>query len=197
MSTNILQAFRMALLTFTISLIISFLFGSSLTLWVSILALVVVIFAGIIFDIIGTAVTAATETPFHAMASDKVKGSRQAIYLVRHADQVANLCNDVVGDISGTIGGVLIAGVVLGLIHSHPSLKEKEQFINPFAIATVAAVTVAGKAFGKSLAIDRANDIVFAVGKLLAVFKINLDFNPKRGKKKSKYKSNLRKVKKG
>ena len=144
----------------------------------------------ILFDIIGTSVTAAKEAPFHAMAADKVAGSKQAIYLIRRADRVANFCNDVIGDIAGTIGGVLIAGICLALVKNHSFLKE--QFLNPFAIALVAAVTVGGKSLAKSYAMSHANEVVFFVGKLLAFLKV-ADFNPKRSKKKAK--PNARKVK--
>ncbi len=191
MFSNTIKALRTALLTFTISLIISLFFNTSLSLWLSLVFLGVIITTGIIFDIIGTAVTAASEMPFHAMASDKVSGSKQAIYLVRHADRVANFCNDVVGDIAGTLGGVLVAAITLNINQYNHLLKE--QLLGSIMIALAAALTVGGKAFGKSYAMNRANDIVFFVGKLLALFNL-ADFNPKKSKKKSK--TNSRKVKK-
>lgn len=192
MFSNMLRALRIALLTFTVSLFISFFFSASIAWWLSLGILLIVILTGIAFDIVGTAVTAATETPFHAMAADKVSGSKQAIYLVRRADQVANFCNDVVGDIAGTIGGALVAALTLALSHKYRT--GLEEWLSPIGIALVAALTVGGKAFGKSFAIERANDIVFSVGKLLAVFPI--DLNSKKTSKK-KAKSNSRKVKRG
>ncbi|TCL64745.1 hypothetical protein EDC14_101843 [Hydrogenispora ethanolica] len=190
MFKSTLQALNTALLTFVISLGVSFFFGPSLALWLALLFLALIILTGIFFDIIGTSVTAAKEAPFHAMAADKVKGSKQAIYLIRRADRVANFCNDVIGDIAGTISGVLVAGIVLTLIREHSFLKER--FLSPFAVALVAAMTVGGKALAKSYAISRANDVVFLVGKILSFLKV-ADFNPKRTKKKAK--PNSRKVK--
>ena len=55
---------------------------------VSFIILLFIIFIGIIFDLIGMAVTAADEKPFHAKAAKKIPGAKQAIYLVR-ADRVA------------------------------------------------------------------------------------------------------------
>ncbi len=191
MFSNTIKALRTALLTFTISLIISLFFDTSLSLWLSLIFLGVIITTGIVFDLIGTAVTAASEMPFHAMASDKVSGSKQAIYLIRHADRVANFCNDVIGDIAGTLGGVLVAAITLNINQYNHLLKE--QLLGSIMIALAAALTVGGKAFGKSYAMNRANDIVFFVGKLLALFNL-ADFNPKKSKKKSK--TNSRKVKK-
>ena len=63
------------------------------------------ILLGIVFDIIGVAVTAADEKPFHSMAARKMPGAREAIGLIRKADKVSSFCNDVVGDICGIISG--------------------------------------------------------------------------------------------
>jgi CBS domain containing-hemolysin-like protein len=177
------RAIRVGLVTFIISFIIAYLLQFSLPPWFMVLILCIVIITGVIFDIIGTAVTAADETPFHAMAADKVRGSRQAVLLIRHADKVANVCNDVVGDISGTIGGALIAGIVL--VFSHHKMLLAQDIISAAAIALVAALSVGGRAAGKSYAIENANSIVFKVGKLLAVFKF-INYNLKKNRRKGK-----------
>lgn len=188
---NLAHAAKIALLTFVISLVISFLFEFSLAVWISLVILGTVIMTGILFDLIGTAVTAATEAPFHAMAADKVAGSKEAIYLIRHADQVANFCNDVIGDIAGTISGAIVASIILQI--SKGKLDGAQDLLSASGIALIAACTVGGKSLGKSFAIKRANDIIFNVGKLLSLFKvINLDV--KKGKRKNKPGS--RKVKK-
>ena len=71
--------------------------GSSLPVAFTILFAIVLL--GIVFDIIGVAVTSADEKPFHSMASRKVPGSLEAIKLLRSAERVSSICNDVVGDI--------------------------------------------------------------------------------------------------
>ncbi len=191
MITSTGRAARVGLLTFIISLVVSILFQISLVPWASVVLLLIVVLAGIIFDIIGTAVTAAKESPFHAMGADKVRGSRQAVLLIRNADRVANFCNDVIGDISGTISGAIIAGIVLEFTGRKIFLPK--DLVNATAIAIVAAVTVGGKALGKSFAIEKANQIVFSVGKFLSFVKfINLE--SKRNKRKGK--SNSRKGRK-
>ena len=183
MLSNLGRAGKVALLTFVISLVISLLSQNQLTLWISFVTLFLVIITGIIFDIIGTAVTAATEAPFHAMGADRVKGSKQAIYLIRHAAKVANFCNDVVGDIAGTISGAVIAGIALHFITKDQILPS--DLIKAGAIAFTAALTVGGKALGKSYAIEKANQIIFTVGKILVVLKL-VDFELKRVKHRSK-----------
>ena len=92
-------------LTFLISVTLSLTSNTALSylpLFPSIVLLAAIVWLGIIFDIVGVAVTVANEEPFHAMASKRIPGSRQGVWLIRRAEQVANFCNDVVGDIAGT-----------------------------------------------------------------------------------------------
>lgn len=189
MSANFFRALKIGLLSFTISLTISILSGSSLGFWLSLTVLLLVILTGIIFDLIGTAVTAATEAPFHAMAADKVAGSKQAIYLIRYADRVANICNDVVGDIAGTLSGALVAGIIFDFTNFFKILNQ--DLLSSIGVASIAALTVGGKAFGKSYAIKNANEIIFMVGKFISLFKTDF-FQTKRGKPKGK--GNIRKA---
>jgi CBS domain containing-hemolysin-like protein len=188
------RAAKIALLTFTISLFISYTFQFSLALWVSGLILLVILLTGIIFDIIGTAATAASEVPFHAMGADKIKGSKQAIYLIRHADKVASFCNDVVGDISGTINGAIVASISVILAKMVKLyLMLPDELIGATAIALIAALTVGGKSLGKSYAINNANQIIFFVGKLLYFLKFD-GFKSSKNKRKT---GASRKVRKG
>ncbi len=190
MVDNLFRALKIGLLSFTISLIISILSGSSLGFWLSLTVLLLVILTGIIFDLIGTAVTAATEAPFHAMAADKVIGSKQAINLIRYADRVANFCNDVVGDIAGTLSGALVAGIIFDFANFFKVLNH--DLLGSIGVASIAALTVGGKAFGKSYAIKNANEIIFMVGKLISLFKTD-PFQIKKAKPKGK--GNTRKAK--
>lgn len=189
MITNLIRALKIGFLSFVISLTISMLSESSLGFWLSATVLFLVILTGIIFDIVGTAVTAANESPFHAMAADKVKGSKQAIYLVRNADKVANICNDVVGDIAGTLSGALMVGMVFDFVNFFQNLSE--DLLSSMAVALIAALTVGGKAFGKSYAIENSDQIIFSVGKVLSLFKTER-FQTKKAKQRKK--GNLRKA---
>ena len=58
----------------SISLVSDLVMGSSPML-VAALVLLMIVFIGIIFDIVGMAVATADEKPFHAMAARKVKGA--------------------------------------------------------------------------------------------------------------------------
>ena len=93
-------------ITFVLSMLFSYISEngvSNLSLLPAILILILVIFIGIIFDIIGIAVTVANEQEFHAKATKKVKGSKDSIRLIRNAPRVANICADVIGDICRSI----------------------------------------------------------------------------------------------
>jgi hypothetical protein len=74
-----------------------------------------IILVGIVFDIVGIAATAAQEAPFHARASRRLLGAKKSIWIVRNADKVASFCNDVVGDICGTVSGAVGASIVFSL----------------------------------------------------------------------------------
>ncbi|MDD4569913.1 MAG: hypothetical protein PHE70_07320, partial [Tepidanaerobacteraceae bacterium] len=117
----------------------------------SLLILLGIITIGIIFDIIGIAVTSASEVPFHAMSADRVPGSKEAVKLVRNADIVSNFCNDVVGDISGIISGAAGAPIVLKtVVYTH---GRNDMFLSIFLTGIVSTLTIGGKAIGKGIAI--------------------------------------------
>ena len=70
------------IVTFLLSMFFSYISTTSmdkLSLVPAILILSAVILTGILFDLVGVAVTCATEEEFHAMASKKVKGAKTAI----------------------------------------------------------------------------------------------------------------------
>lgn len=125
--------------------------------------LLLIILVGIIFDIVGTAVTASDETPFHAKAACKLPGAKHAILLVKNADKVANFCNDVVGDVSSSLSGAIGATIISSIINS----QQNSLLLLGSTIMTgfIAALTVGGKAFGKHMAISEADQIIFQVGK--------------------------------
>lgn len=149
---------------------------------VSFFVVFAIIVINILFDIIGTAVTAADEAPFHAMASRKVYGAKQAIKLIRNADKVSNFCNDVIGDICGVISGTASTYIVLRIAADSESLRGV--VINLIMTGMVASFTVGGKAFGKSLAIENSNYIIYKVAIIINFFKLKI--NGKRDNKNKK-----------
>ena len=129
------------------------------------LILLTIILVGIIFDIIGMAVATADEKPFHSMAARKVKGAQNAIQLLRNAERVSSICNDVVGDICGVVSGSASATIATQILQSREF--GWPQFITLMMSALCAGLTVGGKAIGKTFAVNSATEIVHSVGKLI------------------------------
>lgn len=131
--------------------------------------LLVIVLVGIVFDIVGVAVTSADERPFHSMAARKVPGAQESIRLLRNAERVGSICNDVVGDICGVISGsaaAVISARVLLL-----SKSGSEIFITLLLSAVVSGMTVGGKACGKSLAMNSSTAVVRTAAKVLCFFR--------------------------
>ena len=125
-----------------------------------------VVLVGVLFDVIGVAATAASEHGFHAMATDRVPGAAQAVWIVRHADRVANFANDMVGDAAGTLSGALAASLVAQWRAQQPAISEL--WATTLLVAAVSGLTVGGKAALKGFAIRHAEQVVYAVGRLVA-----------------------------
>jgi CBS domain containing-hemolysin-like protein len=148
---------------------------------VAFLILMGIILIGIVFDIVGVAVASADEKPFHSMAARKVPGAQDAIKLLRNAERVSSICNDVVGDICGVVSGTASATIAAQVI-AHLDFGWP-QFISLAMSALVAGLTVGGKAVGKTIAVSSCTEIVHAVGNVIYWFTHLLQ--PK-GKKKKK-----------
>ena len=137
--------------------------NSSVT--VAFLILLAIIFLGIIFDIIGMAVATADEKPFHSMAARKVPGAHEAIRLLRNAERVSSICNDVVGDICGVVSGSASATIAT-LIMMNVEIGWPRG-VSLVMSALVAGLTVGGKAIGKNIAVKSCTSIVHMVGRMV------------------------------
>lgn len=142
---------------------------SSSSMGVAFLILLFIVLIGIIFDVIGVAVTSAEEKPFHSMAARKVPGAQESIRLLRNAERVSSICNDVIGDICGVVSGSASATIAAQIIQNF-SLS-KAQIVALLMSALVAGLTVGGKAIGKTVAINSCTQIVYGVGKLIWVLR--------------------------
>jgi CBS domain containing-hemolysin-like protein len=167
------RALRVGLLAFVLAIIVD---GTSRVVLGSvpaILAVVVVLFLIAVhtaFDIIGTAVTAAEAAPLHAMASRKLPGAKQAIWMAKNAERVANFTNDVVGDVTGAVTGAAGTTVALHLATAVRTGAWGEEVAGLLVVALISGVTVGGKAAGKSFAMSRATDVLIVAGRFIAAF---------------------------
>ena len=136
------------------------------TMVVAFLILLVIIFVGIVFDVIGMAVATADEKPFHSMAARRVRGAQESIRLLRNAERVSSICNDVVGDICGVVSGSAAATIAAQIL-THMDGFAWPQLFSLLMSALVAGLTVGGKAIGKTYAVNACTKIVHGVGKLI------------------------------
>ena len=161
---------RVFFMSVTLSAGLSLLSESALEgagLWVALGVLFMFILLGIMFDIVGVAVTAADERPFHSMASHKEKGASEALHLIRNSSHVSSFCDDVVGDICGIVSGTTAAVIVARVLQLLP--------LNALAVsvgltALISGLTIGGKALGKTFAIKNSTKVVFAVGRFMHLF---------------------------
>ncbi|MFC2948216.1 hypothetical protein [Virgibacillus sediminis] len=166
-------SFTIAVITFVLAAIFSVISSSLLNdvIWIAGLIIVlIIVLIGVFFDMLGIAATAADEKPFHAMAAEKVSGAKQAVAITRNADRFASFCNDVIGDISGIVSGTASAIVVLQIarIFGDGEGSSLQLVLSTILTSLVAALTVGGKAVGKTLAIHSSTTIIFTVGKIAA-----------------------------
>lgn len=164
------RALRVGLLSFLLAVAVSYISDTTLSRVPTVVAFLVVlilILVGVLFDILGTSVTAAESAPLNAMAAKKVGGARQALWLVKNADRVANFCNDVVGDVAGAVAGAAGTTVALQVTALFHGGHAAAQVMALGTIGLIAALTVGGKAAGKSFALTRSTDVVVVAGRLL------------------------------
>ena len=135
---------------------------------VAFVILLAIVLGGIMFDIVGVAVTSADEKPFNAMAARKVPGAKQAIKLLHNAERVSSICNDVIGDICGVVSGSASATIAAQVLQNFEFSWPR--VVSLVMSALVAGLTVGGKAIGKTFAINSSTQIVHTVGKVVCFF---------------------------
>ena len=140
--------------------------GAGMT--VALLILLLFIGLGILFDILGTAVMSADPKPFHSMAAHKEKGAKQALLLLRNADRVSSICNDVVGDICGIVSGATSAVIVTQL---QRGFDVQSVLISVGVTSLVSGLTIGGKAVGKPFAMKKSTRVVYLAGRFLYLFR--------------------------
>mgnify|MGYP001194200639 CR=1 FL=1 len=130
-----------------------------------VLLLVVTIGIAILADILAVAATAGEEAPFNAMASKRIPGAKEALLIVRNAGRVNSICGDVIGDIAGTLTGLVAAPLILALDQAYPALPPS--VISMGVIGAIAFVTIGGKAAEKEWAVRASTSVILTAGKAI------------------------------
>lgn len=161
---------KIILIAFVISFTLSFVSQMTipnLSIGFGILVTLLFIFIGILFDIVGVSVTSADEKVFHSMNARQVRGAKVAVKFKKNADKVASFCNDVIGDICGIVSGAAATTIAVNISQS---LGCDLLFTNLTVAAIVAALTIGGKAMGKSFAINKSDIILYEFAKVVSIF---------------------------
>lgn len=161
--------------TFILTFILAMLFGGAsnvviekMNLVMAIIVLVLVIALGIMFDMIGMAIATCEEAPFHAKAAKKHSGAKEVIKLLKEKDKATNICNDLIGDICGIVSGSACALISVKI---STILVMDVVIVSLVLSALVAMITVGGKAIGKGISMNNAENIMYMVGAVLHVVK--------------------------
>lgn len=163
-------ALQLSLLAFAISISFSFISEVALkktSLLVSTIIVLLFILIGVLFDMVGMAVATAEEAPFHSMSARKIKPAKVAVMLKRNAGKVSSFCNDVIGDICGIVSGS--AGVVIATSVSD-MWNISLLICSLVTTGVIAALTIGGKAFEKTIAMEKSNEILYQFSKVLSIF---------------------------
>ena len=156
--------------SFCLTFVLSFLSESiipNISLIGGIIVTLIFVFIGILFDIIGVAVTTADEAVFHSMNSRKVRGANIAVKFKKNSEKVSSFCCDVIGDICGIISGAATAAIATILVLKY----DFNPILTSLIVASIiASFTIGGKAIGKSFAINKSEIILYEFAKIVSVF---------------------------
>lgn len=164
-------ALKITVVSLVLSAFISFLTeltSSAENIIVTVILLLFLIMASILFDGIGVAVTSCDITPIVSMASKKEYGAKTAMWLVKNNEKVSNVCNDVIGDIFGIISGACGAAIAIKIVTLTDD--KYQQWIAIAVSAVVSALTIGGKAFLKNIAITNSKEFVMFVARIIGIF---------------------------
>ncbi len=159
--------YKVFLLTFILSIIfsgVSNFIANNFNSYILAVITLLVIFIGITSDMVGIAVLTSKEANFHAMASKKKPGSKEAIALIKNSATIASFCNDVIGDICGIVSGSLSAVLTISIA---VSLNFDLTIMAIIITAIISTITVGGKAIMKQIAMKNSDSILSLVGKVL------------------------------
>ena len=161
---------KIVVIAFSISFFLSFVSEMTIPNFSLIFGIVITflfILIGVLFDIVGVAVTSADEAVFHSMNSRKVRGADVAVKFKKNADKVSSFCCDVIGDICGIISGAAATTIAALLISKY---EFNNLFTSLIVASLVASLTIGGKAIGKSFAINKSDIILYEFAKFISHF---------------------------
>lgn len=136
---------------------------------ICVIVLIVLFVLNISCDILANAIIACKPESFLAMASNRIRGAKRAVYFCRNSSKLGSIFADVIGDICGIVSGA--AGAALATIIAVSGDSYMKIIASILVSAVIGALTVGGKAIFKHFAIKYSKNIVFAFAKFTTLFK--------------------------
>lgn len=161
---------KIIIITFVISVLFSFISETAIpnvNIFLGVILTLLFILMGVMFDMIGVAVTASDEYIFHSMASKKVRGAKLAVKFKKNADKLSSFCQDVIGDICGIVSGA--TGAVIS-VKIQELLNINGLIITLIVMGIISSLTIGGKAIEKSIAMNKSNEILYRFSLIVSYF---------------------------
>lgn len=136
---------------------------------ICVVVLLVLFVLNISCDMLANAIIACKPESFLAMASNRIRGAKRAVYFCRNSSKLGSVFADVIGDICGIVSGA--AGAALATIIAVSGDGYVKIITSILVSAIIGALTVGGKAMLKHFAIKYSKNIVFAFAKFTTLFK--------------------------
>ncbi len=171
MKTNYKWIFTVFLVSFLLAMFFTFIAEtiiSNVSLLIGIIITLLIVFIGIICDMVGVSISTVKEEPFHAMASKKIKEAKTALMLIKNKDKVSSIFCDVIGDVCGVITGSTGAAIILGITNIS---KLNPLLVSLIIMGLLSTLTITGKAIGKNIAMRNSTSIIRTVAKIISIFK--------------------------
>lgn len=171
MKTNYKWIFTVFLVSFLLAMFFTFIAEtiiSNVSLLIGIIITLLIVFIGIICDMVGVSISTVKAEPFHAMASKKIKEAKTALMLIKNKDKVSSIFCDVIGDVCGVITGSTGAAIILGITNIS---KLNPLLVSLIIMGLLSTLTITGKAIGKNIAMRNSTSIIRTVAKIISIFK--------------------------
>lgn len=136
---------------------------------ICVVVLIVLLVLNISCDVLANAIIACKPESFLAMASNRIRGAKRAVFFCRNSSKLGSIFADVIGDICGIVSGA--AGAALATIIALSGNGNIRIIASILVSAVIGALTVGGKAIFKHFAIKYSKNIVFAFSKFTTLFK--------------------------
>lgn len=161
---------KIVTVTFIISVVFSFVSETAIpnvnVFWGIVITLLFILI-GVVFDMVGVAVTASDEHVFHSMSAKKIRGAKLAVKFKKNADKLSSFCQDVIGDICGIVSGSTGAVISIKIMDK---LNTDSFFVTLIVMGIISALTIGGKALEKAIAMNKSNEILYKFSFIMSYF---------------------------